>query len=81
MNFIAIFRRKKWLPFETLECYDWSLSPNEQEVSLYVGSEPVGYEWESEHENPYLVLKNANYVAVYEAPKQDDDMPIYLYFG
>lgn len=55
------------------ECDDWTEAPNGI-LSFYRDLDPI----EHEHIAPCCTLGEDAYVAIYEYPKREGDMPIYI---
>lgn len=67
------YRLAKNLAIETVYCSDWGISPNGTEYNLYTGDP-----FEQGHEEAYLKVRTPDYLAVYEWPKKETDLPIHL---
>ena len=55
------------------DCYDWTESPDGT-LSFFKDKDPE----EFEHVEPICRLGQDAYVAIYEYPKREGDMPIYI---
>lgn len=58
------------------DCYDWTKCPNGT-VDFFQDLDPE----DNEHVTPYISLGRDAYIAVYEYPKREGDMPIYVQTG
>lgn len=54
---------------------DWGVSPNDKYVNLYPSDEDDEDEW---HCRGGLRFEEGDYVAIYEYPRKETDMPIFL---
>lgn len=55
------------------DCYDWTECPNGV-VDFFKDLDPE----DNEHIEPFLSLGQDAYIAIYEYPKMEGDMPIYV---
>lgn len=53
---------------------DWAVSPNEEEVIIYLSDEDDEDAWHTRGTR----LGKDDYVAIYEYPRKETDMPVFM---